>query len=367
MALLVDQVQIQNMAFQNTNNVVVTTLSVSGNDIGSGLQSAFATANAALNGITGLVINDTVTSTSKTQVASANSVNTVWATAQAAFVRANSGGGSGVPNTTGYMTGTLTVNNLTANVGINTNVIVANTTIFAPTVNAQSLIGNVVNVGGTYILTMKDSGSVIYYNNANPLTVNTANNLLVNFRCAITQVNTGLVTIQAGPGTQVVCRTIGNNSIASQFTSVTIVQPFSNTFILDGGIASSIFSGSLTAFNNFAQAAFNEANNANSGLIGSTTQTVNYTIQTTDVGTCIEVNNTAGPCFITVPTFANAAIANGSVIEIFQMGSGQAALIPQTSAVTLRYTTSANTRTQNSTIGIRCRATNDFTVFGDTQ
>ncbi len=180
-------------------------------------------------------LNDTVTSTSTTLVATANVANTIWTTTQAAFAKAN----GAVMDAGDYMTGTLTVPSLTANNGINTSTIVANSNVsganFVTTgsVNSQSIM---VSPVGNLTLSMANSGQVLVVNSSSltTITVGTAVGS-VGFRCMVTQIGTGNVQFTAS-GTTLNNRLGANNRILGQYGSMSLFCYQTNAFIVSGEI-----------------------------------------------------------------------------------------------------------------------------------
>ncbi len=236
--------------FNTTNGLAAnggSTATITGNN------TIALTANNASTTTVGVVqLNDTVISTSTTTAATPNSVNTVWTTAVAAFTKANLA--SGLVKTGDYMTGTLTVPTLTSNTSIITGTVTANTSMATGTltatgnvvaanlvtsgaVNSSVILVNPIVAGTNYILTMKDSGTVITFANANTTLVNVNNNLVVGFRAILTQIGTGAVKIQAGAGVTLNPRIGSNNTTISQFSSASIFCYATNTFIIDGSIS----------------------------------------------------------------------------------------------------------------------------------
>lgn len=110
------------------------------------------------------------------------------------------------------------------------------TSVTATYVNATTLSVNTLNTGGTYILSSKDSGTVIYYNNSQPLFINVNSSLYIGFRAVVTQVNSGIVTFRAGPNVLLNARTGTLNQIASIWSSASVVGYAPNSFLIDGNI-----------------------------------------------------------------------------------------------------------------------------------
>ena len=100
-------------------------------------------------------------------------------------------------------------------------------------------------------------------------------------------------------------------------------------------------------------------------LVSSTQQTGStYTFALVDVGTIVEGNN-AGAQTFTIPPHSSVAWSVGTLIEVFQLGPGQITIAPG-SGVTIRSDGSkTKTATQYASIGLRCRATDDWVLTGD--
>jgi len=67
---------------------------------------------------------------------------------------------------------------------------------------------------------------------------------------------------------------------------------------------------------------------------------------------------------VTVPSSASVDFPIGTVIEICQVGTGQAVLVPG-GGVTLRSPSSFATKQRWSTMGLRKRASDEWIVSGD--
>ena len=208
-------------SFQSVINTSYATANVSfsayaeANSFQSVINSAHATANVSFSAYAEAnsfqsVINSAhaTANVSFSAYAEANSFQSVINTA---FTTAN----NALPKSGGTITGSLTVNG---------------------TINSNTISLNHLIVGGKYTLSMTDSGTTIFYDNTAPLTINTASNLSVGFRVIVYQVNTGSVTVQAGPGTFLSARINGTNSIAAQNASISLVSWIANTFLMDGAI-----------------------------------------------------------------------------------------------------------------------------------
>ena len=96
-------------------------------------------------------------------------------------------------------------------------------------------------------------------------------------------------------------------------------------------------------------------------LVSTQQSGTTYTLVAGDSGTVVEFTN-ASAVTVTVPP---SVFSTGQVVEIFQYGAGQVTLSPG-SGVTLRSDASrVKTAGQYATIGLRCRASNEFVVSGD--
>jgi len=92
-------------------------------------------------------------------------------------------------------------------------------------------------------------------------------------------------------------------------------------------------------------------------------QTAAYTLVLGDDGKAVEMN-TSSAANVTVPSSASVNFPIGTVIEICQVGTGQAVLVPG-GGVTLRTPSSLATKQRWSSIGLRKRATDEWVVSGD--
>jgi hypothetical protein len=102
---------------------------------------------------------------------------------------------------------------------------------------------------------------------------------------------------------------------------------------------------------------------AQTAILAATTQAANYTLALADAGTRVEMNAAAGVT-VTVPANASVAFPVGSWIEVHQYGAGQVTIAPA-AGVTIRTPSSYTTRAQYSTIRLRKRATDEWTLDGD--
>jgi hypothetical protein len=92
-------------------------------------------------------------------------------------------------------------------------------------------------------------------------------------------------------------------------------------------------------------------------------QNAAYTLVMEDDSKAIEINSTAA-VNVTVPSSASVDFPIGTVIEICQVGTGQAVLVAG-GGVTLRSPSSFATKQRWSTMGLRKRATDEWIVSGD--
>jgi len=90
-----------------------------------------------------------------------------------------------------------------------------------------------------------------------------------------------------------------------------------------------------------------------------------YVAQLTDRGTVVEMNN-ASPNIFQVPTNASVAFQIGTVIAVYQMGTGQTSVAAVTPATTtIRNSSSATVRAQYAQVYLRKRATDEWVLSGD--
>jgi hypothetical protein len=95
------------------------------------------------------------------------------------------------------------------------------------------------------------------------------------------------------------------------------------------------------------------------------TQTATYTLVLGDAWMCFEYNSSSAGT-LHIPTDASVAFQTGTVIEWFQMGTGQLTIAATTPGTTTVRNSSSNTaRAQNSSGAIRKRAANDWVLVGD--
>lgn len=100
-------------------------------------------------------------------------------------------------------------------------------------------------------------------------------------------------------------------------------------------------------------------------VVTSRTVTGSTTLVGGDGGGVVEVDS-ASAATVTVPANSSVAFPIGTVIEICQLGVGSTSLVAA-SGVVLKHSSSLVCRTQNSSLMIRKRATDEWIVGGDAQ
>lgn len=284
-----------------------TSLTVSGNN--TVILSA-NTGNLTQKGV--VQLNDTVTSTSSVLAATANAVNTVWATANAAFIKAN----SGVTNIThSYFTS----NGITVNSG--TSLI----TTGNGTVLISANIGNTTQAG---IIQLEDTGtstSIIFGG-----TANIANMIWTTAKAAFNKANAGggaisqnfITTNGLSINSGSFLNTSGNNTLIftgnnATTTNIGVVQ-LNDTVTSLSNTQAATANSVATTFNT-AQAAFNAANAGFSGLqttyIGGQGITVNNSTSFTVTGSGIiafsaNTGTTIQPGILQLNDTVNSTFAN---------------------------------------------------------
>lgn len=107
------------------------------------------------------------------------------------------------------------------------------------------------------------------------------------------------------------------------------------------------------------QAGFRSVQNA------ATTASSNYTIQLTDLGKLVELNE-ASACTLTVPTNASVAFAVGDRIDVLQVGAGQVTITPVSGTVTINgYDGGLKLNGQWAAATLIKRATNTWVAVGN--
>jgi len=129
-----------------------------------------------------------------------------------------------------------------------------------------------------------------------------------------------------------------------------------------GGITSSDLAAAVVASLGRADTAMQAADIAAAQYAVINAQTVSYTLALTDVSKSVEVNS-ATVVNVTVPPNSSVAFPVGTMIEVVQIGAGQITIVAG-AGVTVNPT-SAKTRVQWSSLGLRKRATNTWLVTGD--
>ena len=141
---------------------------------------------------------------------------------------------------------------------------------------------------------------------------------------------------------------------------MTIVSPsvLDSSYFQDGQAAGSIVPLNVRVLNNSLAGV---AASPSGTQTGST-----YTAVLADRGTVVEMNSSSAQTF-SIPTNASVAFDVGTVIEIYQMGTGQVTIAAVTPATTTLRSSTATfaTRAQYSSATVRKRATDEWVVAGD--
>jgi hypothetical protein len=90
-------------------------------------------------------------------------------------------------------------------------------------------------------------------------------------------------------------------------------------------------------------------------------KTASYTLVLADIGKVIEFNS-ASATTLTVPLNASVAFPIGTLIEVFQVGTGSVTI---GGSATLRSPAGLILRAQYSTVALRKRGTDEWVVSGD--
>ncbi len=107
------------------------------------------------------------------------------------------------------------------------------------------------------------------------------------------------------------------------------------------------------------QAGFRSVQNA------ATITSSNYTIQLSDLGKLVEIDN-ATACTLTVPTNASVAFAVGDRIDVLQVGAGQVTITPVSGTVTINgYDGGLKLNGQWAAATLIKRATNTWVAVGN--
>ncbi len=97
----------------------------------------------------------------------------------------------------------------------------------------------------------------------------------------------------------------------------------------------------------------------------ATTTSSNYTVQLTDLGKLVELNE-ASACTLTVPTNASVAFTVGDRIDVLQVGAGQVTITPVSGTVTINgYDGGLKLNGQWAAATLIKRATNTWVAVGN--
>jgi len=254
-----------------------TSLTISGN---ATVMLSVNTGNLTQVGV--VQLNDTVKSTSTLLAATANAVNTVWATANAAFIKANSGVAS--VGTETYISS----NGITVNSGTSL-ITTGNGTVLLSANIGNTTQQGIVQLNDTFVSTSASLAA----------TANVANTIWTTAVAAFNKANAGGGAISQTFLTQngltvntgVSFNTSGNASIlfaanSANLTQVGVVQ-LNDTVTSTSNTLAATANAVSTAFNT-AQGAFNAANAGFSGLtvtyVGGQAVTINNSVQFSQTG-----------------------------------------------------------------------------------
>lgn len=98
--------------------------------------------------------------------------------------------------------------------------------------------------------------------------------------------------------------------------------------------------------------------------IASTTHSGNYSFALSDAGTCVEGTGATAQTF-TIPAHTSVAFPVGTVMEVFQFGSGQITIAGDVGVTLLSDGGKVATAGQYATISLRQRAINVWVLSGD--
>lgn len=102
---------------------------------------------------------------------------------------------------------------------------------------------------------------------------------------------------------------------------------------------------------------------AAASVIEANTQTgTTYTFALSDAGRCVEGNNAAAITF-TIPPNASVAFPAGTVVEVYQAGTGQITVAPG-AGVTLRAPDGAKLAKQYASASLRQRTVDEWVLAG---
>lgn len=120
----------------------------------------------------------------------------------------------------------------------------------------------------------------------------------------------------------------------------------------------------LFATNSFVNSTFLTISEANQRQYISENQvTTNYTLQLSDVGKVVSVNNSASAT-ITIPLNSSVAFPVGTLINVYSM-TAQPVFVAATTGVTLRPANSVRLFSQYTEISLRKRDTNEWVASGN--
>lgn len=108
---------------------------------------------------------------------------------------------------------------------------------------------------------------------------------------------------------------------------------------------------------------FARTDDARFSAIASTTHSGSYTFALTDAGTCVEGTSASAQTF-TIAANTLVAFPVGTVIEVFQFGSGQITIAGAVGVTLLSDGGKVATAAQYATISLRQRATNVWVLSG---
>ena len=98
--------------------------------------------------------------------------------------------------------------------------------------------------------------------------------------------------------------------------------------------------------------------------MAATTQAASYTFALSDAGTVVEGTSASSQTF-TIPTHVTVAFPVGTIIEVFQFGSGGVTIAPASGVTLLSNGGLVATAGQYATVSLRQRATNIWVLSGD--
>ncbi len=121
--------------------------------------------------------------------------------------------------------------------------------------------------------------------------------------------------------------------------------------------------GSLKIRTDGTLGALATANDPRFTTIASSTQSGSYTFALADAGTCVE-GTSASPQTFTIPPHSSIPLLVGTIIEVFQFGSGQITIAAGAGVTLLSDGAKVNTAAQYATISLRQRTTNVWVLSG---